>query len=65
MVSDLRKQQYYFFFFVTFYLATGIGSLTLAHSWLNQSVSGAPREAVVSMTIEQGKPNPAGISVPE
>ncbi|KAI8594375.1 hypothetical protein EDD21DRAFT_421812 [Dissophora ornata] len=53
MVADLRKQQYYFFFFLTVYLATGVGSLTLANIWLSQSVSGAPREAVISRAIEQ------------
>ncbi|KAG0305622.1 phospholipid scramblase 1 [Dissophora globulifera] len=49
----LRKHQYYFLSFVFLYTATGVGALVLANSWLAQSASGAPREAVISREIEQ------------
>lgn len=54
-MGSLRKSQYYFFGFLTVYMMTGIGALVLGNIWLNQSVSGAPREAVISRAIEKGK----------
>lgn len=54
-MGSLRKTQYYFLGFLTVYMITGIGALVLGNIWLNQSDSGAPREAVISRAIEQGK----------
>ncbi|KAF9942485.1 phospholipid scramblase 1 [Mortierella antarctica] len=52
-MSTLRKLQRYYFFFITIYLVTGIGALVMGTMWLQQSVEGAPREAVISRSIEK------------
>ena len=54
-MGSLRKSQYYFLGFLTLYLITGVGALVLGNIWLKQSMDGAPRDAVISITIEQGK----------
>jgi hypothetical protein len=54
-MGSLRKSQYYFFGFLSLYMVTGIGALVLGNIWLKQSVDGAPREAVISRAIEEGK----------
>ncbi|KAG0215776.1 phospholipid scramblase 1 [Mortierella sp. GBA30] len=52
-MANLRKLQYYFFGFVSLYMLTGIGALVLGNMWLQQSDDGAPREAVISTSIEK------------
>ncbi|KAF9112143.1 phospholipid scramblase 1 [Mortierella sp. AM989] len=53
-MASLRKQQYYYFFMLVIYILTGAGALVLGNVWLNQSDSGgAPREAVISRSIEE------------
>ncbi|GJJ73742.1 hypothetical protein EMPS_06100 [Entomortierella parvispora] len=52
-MTTLRKLQGYFFAFITVYMVTGIGALAMGTLWLQQSVEGAPREAVISRSIEK------------
>ncbi|KAF9181950.1 phospholipid scramblase 1 [Haplosporangium sp. Z 767] len=52
-MASLRKLQYYFLSFVAVYMLTGIGALVLGNIWLQQSEDGAPREAVISRSIEK------------
>ncbi|KAG0210855.1 phospholipid scramblase 1 [Mortierella sp. GBA30] len=52
-MSTLKKLQRYFFVFITIYMVTGVGALVMGTLWLQQSVDGAPREAVISTSIEK------------
>ncbi|KAG0051230.1 phospholipid scramblase 1 [Gryganskiella cystojenkinii] len=52
-MATLRKLQRYFFVFVTIYMITGVGALVMGTLWLRQSDEGAPREAVISRSIEK------------
>jgi len=55
MAPSLKKLQAYFYGFVALYMLTGLGALILGNIWLQQSdEGGAPREAVISRSIEQG-----------
>lgn len=55
MAPSLKKLQAYFYGFLTLYILTGLGALILGNIWLQQSdEGGAPREAVISRSIELG-----------
>ncbi|KAF9312046.1 phospholipid scramblase 1 [Podila horticola] len=64
MAPSLKKLQAYFYGFLTLYILTGLGALILGNIWLQQSdEGGAPREAVISRSIELGGTVIGGIVV--
>ncbi|KAG0357180.1 phospholipid scramblase 1 [Podila minutissima] len=64
MAPSLKKLQAYFYGFVVLYMLTGLGAFILGNIWLQQSdEGGAPREAVISRSIEQAGTIIGGIVV--
>ncbi|KAF9381869.1 phospholipid scramblase 1 [Podila verticillata] len=64
MAPSLKKIQAYFYGFLALYTLTGLGALILGNIWLQQSDDGgAPREAVISRSIEQAGTIIGGIVV--
>ncbi|KAF9419976.1 phospholipid scramblase 1 [Podila epigama] len=51
-MASLKKLQAYFYGFIGLYILTGLGAFILGNVWLQQSEEGAPREAVISRSIE-------------